>query len=109
MLIRSRFETYYYYKLMMLKQIFIFMKLLLVTTICTEVKETSDSIAWEKKMHYRKQRVDDSWYSPCNSYSLSRVLNSIFFYLPFNTNEVVVTRPSEAELLLLYTFSWLIL
>lgn len=34
---------------MMLKQIFIFMKLLLVTTICTEVKETSDSIVWEKK------------------------------------------------------------
>lgn len=33
----------------MFKSIFIFMKLLLITTICTEVKKTSDSIAWKKK------------------------------------------------------------
>lgn len=95
---------------MMLKSIFTFMKLLLlVTTIRTEVKKTSKSTPWEKKMHYRKQHMDDSCYSPFNSYSVSLVLNSIIFYLTFNTNEVVITRPSEAELFLLYTFSWIIL
>lgn len=84
--------------------------LLLVTTIGTEVKKMSDSIAWKKKkMHYRKQCVDDSWYSLFKSYSVSLALNSIFFYLPFNTDEAGITRLSEAELFLLYTFSLLIL
>lgn len=33
----------------MFKSIFIFMKLLLITIICTEVKKTSDSIVWKEK------------------------------------------------------------
>lgn len=95
---------------MMFKSIFIFMKLLLlVTTICTEVKKTSDSIAWKKKIHYTKQCVGDSCYFPFKSHSVILVLNSIFFCLPFNTDEGGIARPSEAELLVLYTFSLLIL
>lgn len=68
---------------MMLKSIFIFVKLLpLVTTICTEVEKMSKIIPWEKKMHYRKQSLDDSCYSPFNSYSVSIVLKQ--YLLLFN-------------------------
>jgi len=70
---------------------------LLITTIRTEVKKTSDSIAWKKKKYYTKQSVDDSCYSPFKSHSVILVLNSIFFCLPFKTHKGGITRPSEAE------------
>lgn len=60
-------------------------------------------------MYYTKQCVDDSCYSPFKSHSVILVFNSIFFALPFNTDEGGIARPSEAELLVLYTFSLLIL